>query len=71
MDLTNQSYVTRISARNVTESYHRESGGWMNVSVRGREFRATAKRVLHHVLPALGGIKANVLITVEDHRANA
>ena len=67
MDLTNSSYVIIISTRNATERYHRDEAGWVKVSTRGREFRATAEQVLNHLLPALAGIKPNVTVRVE-HR---
>lgn len=70
MDLTNQSYVIRISARNMTETYHRDKAGWVKVSARGREFRATAEQVLNHLLPALAGVKPNLTVEVEHHPAH-
>lgn len=67
MNLTNESYVIRIITRNVTELYYRDKEGWLKVSSRGREFRATAEQVLNHLLPALAGIKPNVTIKVEHY----
>ena len=67
MNLTNKSYVILIGTKNSTERYYRDGTGWVKVSARGREFRATAEQVLNHVLPALAGIKPNVTIRVEHH----
>lgn len=67
MNLTNESYVILIGTKNSTERYYRDGTGWVKVSTRGREFRATAEQVLNHVLPALAGIKPNVTIKVEHH----
>jgi hypothetical protein len=66
-NLTNESYVILIGTKTSTERYYRDKGGWVKVSTRGRTFRATAERVLNHVLPALAGIKPNVTLTVEHH----
>jgi hypothetical protein len=70
MDLTNQSYVIKIRTRNMTESYHRDKAGWVKVSARGREFRATAEQVLNHLLPALAGVKPNLTVEVEHRPAH-
>jgi hypothetical protein len=67
MNLTNESYVIRISTKNHTELYYRDEDGWMRVSTRGRTFRATAEQVLNHVLPALAGIRSGAIIKVEHH----
>lgn len=67
MNLTNDSYVILIGTRNFTERYYRDRNGWVKVSARGREFRMTAEQVLNHVLPAIAGIKPNVIIKVEHH----
>ena len=67
MNLTNESYVIKISTKSFTESYYKDKSGWVKVSARGRKFRATAEQVLNHVLPALAGIKPNVTIQVEHH----
>lgn len=69
MDLTNESYVIVIGTKNFTERYYRDKAGWVKVSARGRQFRATAEQVLNHVLPAIAGIKPNVTIRVE-HRGS-
>jgi len=70
MDLTNESYVIRISTKNMTEIYHRDKAGWVKVSARGREFRATAEQVLNHLLPALAGVKSNLTVKVEHRPAD-
>ena len=67
MKLTNDSYVILIGTKNFTERYYRDRTGWLKVSARGRTFRMTAEQVLNHVLPALAGIKPNVIIKVERH----
>ena len=67
MDLTNDSYVILIGTRRFTERYFRDRRGWLKVSARGRTFRMTAEQVLNHVLPAVAGLKPNVVIRVEHH----
>jgi hypothetical protein len=67
MNLTNESYVIKISSKSFFELYYKDSSGWVKVSARGRKFRATAEQVLNHVLPALAGIKPNVNIQVEHY----
>lgn len=67
MDLTNESYVIKISTKKMTELYYRDKDGWLKLSSRGREFRATAEQVLNHILPALAGIKSNITIKVEHY----
>jgi hypothetical protein len=67
MNLTNESYVIKISGKNSTEFYYRDRSGWHKVSARGRKFRATAEQILNHVLPAVAGVKPNVIIKVEHY----
>ena len=67
MNLKNDSYVLLIGAKNYTERYYRDRTGWVKVSARGRKFRMTAEQVLNHVLPAIAGIKPNIIIKVEHH----
>ncbi len=67
MNLANESYVIIIGTKNFTERYFRDAEGWKKVSARGRTFRMTAEQVLNHVLPAVAGVKPNVLIRVEHH----
>jgi hypothetical protein len=65
MKLTNDSYTILIGTRNFTESYYRDKKGWMKVSARGNIFRMTAEQVLNHLLPALSGIKPNIIVKVD------
>ena len=67
MKLTNDSYVILIGTKNFTERYYRDKTGWCKVSARGRKFRMTAEQVLNHLLPAVAGIKPNVIVKVEHH----
>ncbi len=67
MNLANDSYVISISTKNFTERYYRDKDGWLKVSARGRVLRMTAEQVLNHVLPAVAGIKPNVIVKVEHH----
>lgn len=67
MNLTNESYVIKISSKNSTEFYYREKEGWCKVSARGRKFKATAEQILNHVLPAVAGVKPNMTIMVEHY----
>jgi hypothetical protein len=67
MKLTNDSYTIFIGTRNFTERYYRDKAGWLKISARGRKFRMTAEQVLNHLLPAVAGIKPNVILRVE-HR---
>ena len=68
MKLTNDSYVISIGTKNFTERYQRDKSGWFKVTARGRTFRMTAEQVLNHILPALAGVKPNIILQVE-HRA--
>jgi hypothetical protein len=67
MKLTNDSYTILIGTKTWTERYYRDKTGWLKVSARGRNFRATAEQVLNHLLPALAGVKAGLIVRVE-HR---
>ena len=71
MKLTNDSYLILIGTGNFTERYYRDKTGWLKVSSRGRTFRMTAEQVLNHVLPAVAGIKRNLMIKVEHHDRKA
>lgn len=62
MKLTNDSYTIFIGTKKFTERYYRDKEGWLKVSARGKTFRMTAEQVLNHLLPALSGIKPNLLI---------
>lgn len=67
--LTNDSYVIHIESKNAAERYFRDANGWVKVSTRGREFRATAEQVLNHLLPALAGVKPHLTVRVEHRDA--
>ncbi len=65
MQLTNDRYVIHMGTKNSTERYYRDPKGWLKISARGRTFRMTAEQVLNHLLPALAGIRSNVIVRVE------
>lgn len=67
MKLTNDSYTIIIGTKNFTERYYRDKEGWVKLSARGKTFRMTAEQVLNHLLPALSGIKSNLIIKVEHN----
>ena len=56
--------------KNFTERYYRDEKGWLKVSARGRKFRMTAEQVLNHLLPALSGIKPNLVLKVAYKKEN-
>lgn len=68
MRLTNDSYIILMGTKNFTERYYRDKEGWVKLSARGKTFRVTAEQVLNHLLPALSGIKPNLLIKVEHNK---
>ena len=65
MKLTNDSYVIIIGTKNFTEKYYRDEKGWLKISAKGNKFRMTAEQVLNHLLPALSGVKPNILTEVK------
>jgi hypothetical protein len=67
MKLTNDSYIISMGTKNFTERYYRDKDGWLKISARGRKFRMTAEQVLNHLLPAVAGVKPNLILKVE-HR---
>ena len=67
MKLTNDSYTIYIGTKNFTERYSRDKKGWFKISAKGNKFRMTAEQVLNHLLPAVSGVKPNVIIKVEHH----
>jgi len=67
MNLKNDTYVVLIGTKDFTERYYRDRNGWVKVSARGRKFRMSAEQVLNHLLPAVAGIKPNVILKVEHH----
>jgi len=71
MKLTNDSYMIRMGTKNFTERYYRDRTGWLKVSARGRKFRMTAEQVLNHLLPALAGVKSNLILSVKHRPAPA
>ena len=68
MKLTNDTYLISIGTKNFTERYFRDKDGWLKISSRGRKFRMTAEQVLNHLLPAVAGVKPNLILNVEHHK---
>lgn len=64
MNLKNDSYTIYLGTKNFTEKYYKDSKGWLKISAKGKEFRITAEQVLNHLLPAVAGIKNNLIIKV-------
>jgi hypothetical protein len=64
MKLTNDSYLILLGTKNFTEQYYRDKDGWLKESARGRRFRMTAEQVLNHLLPAVAGLKPNLIVKV-------
>lgn len=69
MNLKNESYVIYIGTKNFTEKYYKDKYGWLKISATGKEFRMTAEQVLNHILPAIAGLKSNVILKVEHHES--
>lgn len=65
MNLKNESYVISIGTKNFTEKYYKDEKGWLKISAKGKEFRMTAEQVLNHLLPAVAGVKPNIILKVE------
>lgn len=65
MKLTNDSYTILLGTKNFSERYFRDVKGWVKISARGKVFRMTAEQVLNHLLPAIAGVKPNVLYRVD------
>ena len=65
MNLKNESYVIWMGTKNFTEKYYKDEKGWVKTSARGKEFRMTAEQVLNHLLPAVAGVKSNIILKVE------
>ena len=63
-NLKNDSYVVYLGTKKFTEKYYKDKKGWLKVSARGNKFRMTAEQVLNHLLPALAGIKPNLIVKV-------
>jgi hypothetical protein len=69
MKLTNDSYTIYIGTKNFTEKYYKDEDGWLKISARGKKFRMTSEQVLNHLLPAVAGMKPNVILKVEHHKS--
>lgn len=54
-----------MGTKNFTERYFRDDKGWIKISAKGKEFRMTAEQVLNHLLPAVAGVKPNIILKVE------
>jgi len=67
MNLKNGSYTILIGTKNFTEKYYKDKDGWIKISARGNKFRMTPEQVLNHLLPALSGIKQNLILKVEHN----
>jgi len=68
MRMTNDTYRIVLEGKRSREYYHRDEGGWVKVSARGRKFRATAEQVLNHLLPALAfGERLGLNVKVEHY----
>lgn len=67
MNLSNENYTILIGSKNFTEKYYKDKEGWLKISARGRKFRMTAEQVLNHLLPAIAGVKSNVILKVKHH----
>lgn len=65
MNLKNDSYVIHLGTKNFTEKYYKDEKGWLKISAKGNKFRMTAEQVLNHLLPAVAGIKPNIILKVE------
>jgi hypothetical protein len=65
MDLNNKSYTIFIGTKNFTEKYYKDENGWLKISAKGNKFRMTAEQVLNHLLPAIAGVKKNLIMKVE------
>jgi len=65
MRLTNDSYTIFLGTKNFTEKYYKDKLGWLKISAKGNKFRMSAEQVLNHLLPAIAGVKKNLIIKVE------
>lgn len=54
-----------MGTKNFTEKYYKDEKGWVKISAKGKEFRMTAEQVLNHLLPAIAGVKPNIILKVE------
>ncbi len=69
MDLKNDSYIIYLGTKNFTEKYYKDKEGWLKISARGRKFRMTPEQVLNHLLPAIAGVKPNLILKVEHQES--
>lgn len=67
MKLTNDSYTIYLGTKNFTEKYFKDKKGWVKISSKGNKFRMTAEQVLNHLLPAISGVKPNIILRVEHN----
>lgn len=65
MNLKNDSYTIYLGTKNFTEKYYKDKEGWLKISAKGNKFRMTAEQVLNHLLPALAGIKKDLIVKVQ------
>ena len=65
MNLKNESYVILIGTKNFTEKYYKDEKGWVKISAKGNKFRMTPEQVLNHLLPAIAGVKPDIILKVE------
>ena len=69
MKLTNDSYTIHLGTKNFTEKYFKDKKGWVKISSKGNKFRMTAEQVLNHLLPAISGVKPNIILRVEHNNS--
>jgi hypothetical protein len=67
MNLKNESYIIFIGTKNFTEKYYKDDEGWLKISAKGKKFRMSAEQVLNHLLPAVSGVKPNIILKVEHN----
>lgn len=67
MKLTNDSYTIYLGTKNFTEKYYKDKKGWVKISSKGNKFEMTAEQVLNHLLPAISGVKPNIILRVEHN----
>ena len=65
MKLINDSYIITTGTKNFTETYYKDKDGWVKISAKGNKFRMTAEQVLNHLLPAIAGVKKNLILKVK------
>ena len=65
MNLKNENYLILMGTKNFTEKYYKDKDGWLKISARGKKFRMTSEQVLNHLLPAIAGVKPNLILKVK------